>query len=209
MTAVAGAPAVVRRSRPGVRARRLVWAVVALAVAVGVLMAATGWGTGDGPLGPPGGAKVGITANVGDAFTEGGIFLHNDGPFDAHIESVRAVPAQGATEAMPVVAVTLTTREPGRDAIGIVEGSGEELVPTADRHPAEGFVIHPDRAVGRDLGMAEVLVTYRVEREGTWHYSGYEVTYRSGLVRHRMLVPLTVEACAPKRATPDCHEGPS
>jgi hypothetical protein len=147
---------------------------------------------------------VGTTRDVGVSFAEGEIFLHNDGWFDAHIESVRPLPEDGARKGVPVVAVALAMQRPGRDTIGVVEGAGEELVPTADRHPVEGFVIHPDRAVGRDRGMAEILASYRLAREGTWHYRGYEVTYRSGLVRHRMLVPLTVEACAPKRATPGC-----
>jgi hypothetical protein len=152
---------------------------------------------------------VGITRDVGLSFTEGGTILHNDGWFDAHIESLRAVPEGDATEGMPVASVTLAMLEPGRSAIGTVEGAGGELLPSADRHPVEGFVIPPDRAVGRDRGMAEILVTYRLAREGTWHYRGYEVTYRSGLVRHRMLVPLTVEACAPQRATPGCDGDPS
>jgi len=147
---------------------------------------------------------VGTTRDVGASFTEGEIFLHNDGWFDAHIESVRAVPEGDAMEGMPVASMTLAMREPGRSAVGMAEGAGGEIIPTADRHHLEGFDIHPDRAVGRGRGMAELLVTYRLAREGTWHYLGYEVTYRSGLVRHRMLVPLTVEACAPKRAAPGC-----
>ncbi|WP_406832002.1 hypothetical protein ABEG17_04025 [Pedococcus sp. KACC 23699] len=36
---------------------------------------------------------------------------------------------------------------------------------------------------------------------GAWHYSCYEVTYRSGFVRHRMLVAADFRVCTPSGAT--------
>lgn len=37
-----------------------------------------------------------------------------------------------------------------------------------------------------------------------WTYRGYEVTYRSGPVRHRMVVDVDLQACTP--AGRDCSQ---
>ena len=177
--------------------------------AVSVTMAATGWGTGDGPLGPPGGGEVGVTRDVGARFTEGLVILHNDGWFDAHIESVRPIPLGPADDGLTVEDVSLARVVSDHGPIGIVDGLGEGLVPTSERRKPAGVVIPQDRSSGRDSTHLEVLATYRITHPGTWTYRGYEVTYRSGLVRHRMVVPLSVVACAPKRATPGCSAGSS
>lgn len=172
-------------------------------------MALAGWGTGDGPLGPPGGAEVGITRDVGARFTDGLVILHNDGWFDARIESVRPLPLGPADDGLTVEDVSLARVVSGHGTIGIVDGLGEGLVPTSERRKPDGVVLPRDRSAGRDGAQVEVLATYRITRPGTWTYRGYEVTYRSGLVRHRMVVPLSVVACAPKRAIADCQLDPS
>lgn len=202
MTAVAGAPAVVRRSWPGVRARRTVGAVVALAVAVGVLMAATGWGTGDGPLGLPdnGSAMMQQTGSVGSMVIDGGASgVANHGWFDATIEQIRPIPVDGAQDGMPVESVRLTHWAPQTDA----NGQGYYLPGEPGESP-RGFVVHPIRHGGRLANAIQVVVHYRLAAEGVWRYQGYEVTYRSGLVKHRMVVPFSVVGCAPQRTTPGC-----
>ncbi|MFC8501967.1 hypothetical protein ACFUC1_06375 [Pedococcus sp. NPDC057267] len=186
--------------------RRRVAVAVGVVAAVGVTMCLTGIGTGEGPLGPTHwAAGAGASRDVGDEFTEGAVALVNDGWFDVHLESVRPVPATDTSAGLAVTSVQLAPRVHGRDGIGLVDGSGAELVPLADRRAPAGYTIPRTRDAGPFRGSAEVLVTYRVTRPGTWKYRGYEVVYRSGLVRHRVVMPFAVSVCTP--AGKDCGAG--
>ena len=49
----------------------------------------------------------------------------------------------------------------------------------------------------------EVLARAKVTHDGVWAYRGYEVTYRSGVVRHRAVLPATLTVCAPRSQFPD------
>lgn len=176
---------------------------VGVLAAVGVTMCLTGIGTGEGPLGPTDwGASAATSRDVGDEFTEGAVALVNDGWFDVHIESVRPLPVGDAARGLAVTSVRLAPRVHGRDGVGLVEGSGAEVVPLADRRSPAGFTIPRTSDAGPFGGSAELLVTYEVTRPGTWKYRGYEVVYRSGLVRHRVVLPFVVGVCTP--AGKDC-----
>lgn len=183
--------------------RRRASVAVGVVAVVGATMCLTGIGTGEGPLGPTDwGASAGASRDVGDEFTEGAVALVNDGWFDVHIDSVRPVPVEDAARGLAVTSVRLAPRVQGRDGIGLVDGSGAEVVPLADRRPPSGYTIPRTRDAGPFGGSAEVLVTYEVTSPGTWEYRGYEVVYRSGLVRHRVVLPFAVGVCTP--AGKDC-----
>lgn len=192
--------------RPGWRrwGRRRVAIAVAVVAVVGATMCLTGIGTGEGPLGHDDqGASASVSRDAGDEFTEGAVSLVNDGWFDVHIESVRPVPVDDAASGLAVLSVRLAPRTKGQDSIGLVDGTGAEFVPMPDRKALAGYTVRRTADAGPFGGSAEVLVSYRVLREGTWTYGGYEVVYRSGLVRHRVVLPFQVRACAPKTA--DCQ----
>ena len=183
--------------------RRRTAIAVAVVAVVGMTMCTTGIGTGEGPLGPTDwGAGAGASRNVGDEFTEGAVVLVNDGWFDVHVESVRPLPDGDAARGLAVTSVRLSAGVEGRDGVGLVDGSGADVVALSERRPPAGYTIPRVADAGQFGGSAEVLVTYRVTRSGTWTYRGYEVVYRSGLVRHRILLPFNVTVCTPSGA--DC-----
>ena len=179
-----------------------------LAATLFTVLAVTGIGTGPGPLGECCGYGVGITRDVGDTFTEGTTVLQNPSWFPIVMEDVRPLPTRGAGTGVEVVAVELATMPvPGTsEAIGMAGGDGSQVVPSQRRHPVEGFVLQPEWRVGRRHGDTEVLVRYRLRKEGTWTFRGYELTYRSGLVRHKAVLDVTMTACAPAAQVPvaDC-----
>jgi hypothetical protein len=177
-----------------------------LASSLFVVMAASGIGTGPGPLGDCCGYGVGVSRDVGVTITEGNVIILNRGWFPVELEEVRPLPSGRAGAGLRVTAVEvadlpLAGAEYG--TIGLVTEEGYQHVSRERRHLVRGFVIQPQWRVGKDRGLAEVLVRYQVAREGTWVYHGYEVTYRSGLVRHRAVLDLTVAACAPQSRFPD------
>jgi hypothetical protein len=138
--------------------------------------------------------------------TEGNVIIANRGRFPVVLETVRPVPSDGAGAGLVVTAVEvadLPVAAAEYGVIGSVDGEGYKHVPDKRRHPVSGYVIQPERTVGRDRGLAEVLVRYRIEQEGVWTYRGYEVTYRSGLVRHSAVLDVTMTACAPRSQFPD------
>lgn len=179
-----------------------------LAASLFTVLAVTGIGTGPGPLGDCCGYGAGISRDVGDTVTEGNTVLGNPGWFPVVLEKVRPLPAPGAAEGLEVTAVEMARLPPpeGRSAVGMVEGAGWKYVPADQRHPVDGFVLPPRWRVGEHHGLGEVLVQYRIRQEGTWSYRGYELTYRSGLVRHRAVLDVTMTACAPAAQVPvaDC-----
>lgn len=176
-----------------------------LAVCLFAAMAVTGIGTGAGPLGPHLGHGTSITRDVGSEVTVGNVTLVNEGLFPIEIESIRTLPEKGAgagvaVEAVDVAPLPLTGT---RGYIGIADGRGYEEVPASQRRTAQGAVL-PRRTDTQDqAGLLQVLVRYRMVREGTWVHRGYEVTYRSGLVRHRTVLDVTMAACAPTSQFPD------
>ena len=188
--------------RPRRRWGARVAAALAALVVVGFVMAATGWGTGDGPLGPPPGYGAGISRDVGDEVTEGTTVLVNDGWFAARIESIRPLPVGDAAAGAPVTAVELALIRP--TMVGMADGPGYDTVGPNTRRAARGYAIDPPRTLGH-AGTAEVLVRLRVARPGTWHYRGYEVVYRSAGIRHRMVVQVDLRVCTPRGA--DCDPG--
>lgn len=181
--------------------RHVAWFVAAL-LAGGAAMAVTGWGTGDGPLGLPRGvsASMAVPVDIGGSVTDGGASgLRNHGWFDATIERIRPIPLDGAGRGMPVQSVRLA------HWLRQTDGDGRTYyVPDEPGTPAEGFVLHPVSRGGSLKNGVQVVATYRVAAQGVWRYRGYEVTYRSGLVRHRMVIPFEVVGCAPKGTASDC-----
>ncbi|SES47046.1 hypothetical protein SAMN05216199_3994 [Pedococcus cremeus] len=175
-----------------------------LAASLFTVLAVTGIGTGPGPLGDCCGYGVGITRNVGDSFTEGTTVLQNRSWFPIVMEDLRPVPTRGAETGAEVVSVEVATMPaPGTsDAIGTAERDGSQVIPAQRRHPVDGFVLQPEWRVGEHHGLGEVLVQYRIRQEGTWSYRGYELTYRSGLVRHKAVLDVTMTACAPASQHP-------
>lgn len=173
---------------------------VGVVAVVGVTMCLTGIGTGDGPLGPPGGYGAGISRDVGDEVTEGATVLVNDGWFAVHIESIRPLPVDDAGTGLPVTAVELAPARP--TMVGMADGPGYETVAANARGTPAGYVIEPPRVLDHD-GLAEVLVRFRVVQPGTWRYHGYEVVYRSGGIRHRMVVAVDLRVCTPRGASCD------
>ena len=129
---------------------------------------------------------------------EGATSLHNDGLFTVHIEAIRALPVDGAANGLRITAIELAAH---RDlGVGMVDGAGYETVPRDARLSPQGYEIPPEHSMGERASLAEVLVRAEVEREGVWHYRGYEVTYRSGFVRHRLVVGPDLWACTPSGA---------
>lgn len=179
-----------------------------LAASLFAVMAATGIGTGPGPLGDCCGYRVGISRDVGDSFTEGTMVLDNRSWFPIVVEDIRPLPSTGAARGLAVAAVELAHLPPpgSSEAIGMGEGDGSHVVPAERRHAVKGSVLQPEWRVGKDRTAQEVLVRYRLEQEGRWTYRGYELTYRSGLVRHRAVLDVTMTACAPAARIPvsDC-----
>ncbi len=169
--------------------RRLVGAVGALAV-LGATMAATGVGTGAGPI-SEGGAGRGILREAPFTFSTG-FQIENNGWFDVHIESIRPIPRGNAATGMPSREISLTLET---HPVGVSEGSGETEMPRASRHPAKGFVVPPsnDSAGSGAFGVA----TWEIVENGPWHYDGYEVVYRHGLIRHRTVLQEAVGGCPP------------
>lgn len=184
---------------PHVHRRRGVAALGLLTVA-SIGLSVVGIGTGDGPLGPPPRYGAGLSTDVGHEFTEGNTFLRNSGVLPVHIESIRAVPIGDATSGAPVTAIEMVA--PSSPAIGVVDGAGHDTVPRQLRRDPAGYTIAPQRGVGEQKGTAEVLVRVRVERAGSWSYRGYEVTYRSGFIRHHLVVDAHLQVCTP--AGSDC-----
>jgi hypothetical protein len=164
------------------------------------VLAYTGVGTGPGPLGDCCGYGVGASRDVGVTVTEGNVIVANRGWLPIRLEEVRPLPSDGAGAGLPVTAIEVADLPvAGADygTIGLVTEEGYQHVPLERRHPVHGFDIQPAWRVGKDHGLAEVLVRYRIAQEGTWTYRGYELTYRSGLVRHRAVLDVTMTACAP------------
>ena len=197
-----------------VRPRWAGWAVLTrngvhgafLAASLFVVLALTGFGTGPGPLGDCCGYGVGVTRGLGDTVTEGNVILRNQGWFPVVLGDVRPLPADGADAGLAATTVEIAELPAaGADygTIGLADEEGYPHVPAARRHPVSGWVIPPEWRVGKDRGLAEVLVRYRILDEGTWTYRGYELTYRSGLVRHRVVIDVTMTACAPQSQFPD------
>lgn len=182
--------------------RRGVTITVGVVAAMGVTMGVTGTGTGDGPLGPPPGYGAAISRDVGDEVTEGATVLVNRGWFTAHIESIRPLPDDAAVSAVHVTAVELAPTRP--TMVGVADGPGYDTVDAASRRPAAGYEIAPQRRHDGP-GQAEVLVRFKVVQPGTWRFRGYEVVYRSGLVRHRMVVAIDFRICTPRGAPCDPH----
>lgn len=178
--------------------RRRTAVAVCVVAAVGVTMCLTGIGTGDGPLGPPPGYGAAISRNVGDEVTEGATVLVNHGWFTAHIESIRPLPVDAAASAVHVTAVEMAPTRP--TMVGMADGRGYDTVDAASRGPVDGYEIAPQRRHDGP-GQAEVLVRLRVDQPGTWRFRGYEVVYRSAGIRHRMVVGVDLQLCAP-RTTP-------
>jgi hypothetical protein len=183
-----------------------------LAIALFPVLAVTGIGTGPGPLGPDLDHGVLVTRDVGEEVTLGNVTLVNEGRLPLHLESIRLLPEPGATAGLAVTAVEVapvpTTGSAGY--IGISDGPGYATVPASARRPATGVVLptsadgaESTQPPGQGKGVLQVLVRARVTQDGTWTYRGYEVTYRSGLVRHRAVLDMTVTACAPRSAFPD------
>jgi hypothetical protein len=92
----------------------------------------------------------------------------------------------------------------GGSLIGLVDGTGAEFVSTEVRSPASDYTIRAGRRSHGEGSRAEILVRARITRPGVWTYRGYEVTYRSGLVRHRMVLDVQLQACTPTGR--DCSE---
>ena len=189
------------------------WAVLTRHIAAGAFLAAslftvmavTGIGTGAGPLGPHLGHGSSITRDVGAEVTVGNVTLVNEGLFPLEIEGIRPLPEDGADAGVTVTAVEVAPLPlvGTRGYIGIADGRGYEEVPASQRRTPQGAVL-PRRTDAQDrAGLLQVLVRYRLVREGTWVYRGYEVTYRSGLVRHRAVLDVTMAACAPTSQFPD------
>lgn len=176
------------------RRRNAVLALGGLAAA-GLVLSVLGIGTGDGPLGPPGGYGTSVSRDVGSEFTEGSTTLVNHGWFAAHIESIRPLPVDDATQGLAITDVQLAPAS--GPLIGLVDGSGEEYVSDGVRSPAAGYTLLGSRRFDGAGSRAEVLVRARVTHPGAWTYRGYEVTYRSGLVRHHMVVDVELQACTP------------
>ena len=177
--------------------RRHAATAVGVVAVVGVTMCLTGIGTGEGPLGPAPGYGAAISRDVGDEITEGATVLVDDGWFAAHVESVRPLPVGEAATAVRVEAVELVPAS--RNGIGMVDGPGYDLLPSGVRSAPEGYVIHSARSFGSP-GTAEVLVRFTVVQPGEWRFRGYEVVYRSGLVRHRMVADVDFRICTPRGA---------
>ena len=183
---------------PRTQGRRAV-AAFGLLTVVSLALSVLGIGTGDGPLGPPMGYGASIPRDVGDEFTEGTTMLVNDGLFSVHIESIRPLPFGDGATGLSITAVELA---PHQDlGVGMVDGPGYETVPRDIRRSPGGYQIPPERRVGERASMAEVLLRITVERAGVWTYRGYEVVYRSGFVRHRMVMPIDLQVCTPRGAT--------
>ena len=182
--------------------RHLVLATAAAVIGVVVAMAWTGWGTGPGPLAPPelgrNTARVEIPAMVGSVVSDAGAFgLHNRGRFDAHLERVRPIPVDAATKGMPVESVRLAHPTEHRSGDDTWWEPGQETT-------AEGFTFPRGRPDDDPGSWMNLVVRFRLAEEGLWTYRGYEVTYRSGLVRHRMVLPLEFVGCAPARGRTGC-----
>lgn len=175
----------------GLRGRRhRVLAAVGGLLVVGAGMALTGYGTGAGPLGAEeGGGIWGIQRPVGTTFTTG-LPLRHHGWFDAHVESIRPIPTDGAPAGMPLRELTMT----GVGGVGAVDGYGESSVPRDARRPVKGYVIPPDEGAD-EKQYAFALATWEIVESGRWTYTGYEIVYRHGPVRHRMQIPAQTEAC--------------
>jgi hypothetical protein len=204
---VPGADAAARRSRAGGwRHLGLPLGYAALlATALFTVMGATGIGTGPGPLGDCCGYGAGISSDVGVTVTEGFVVIGNRGWFPMRLEQVRPLPSGGGGTGFPVTAVEvadLPVAGAEYGTVGLITDEGYQHVPADRRHPVRGFVIQPQWRVGKDRGLAEILVRYRLAGQGTWVYRGYEVTYRSGLVRHKAVLDLSVAACAPQSRFP-------
>ncbi len=180
------------RRRPGA-------AAFGLLTAASVVLSVLGIGTGYGPLGPPPGYGAGISRDVGAEVTEGSTFLVNDSWFTAHLESVRPISVGDEAAGLPITAVEITPASPS--GIGMVDGAGYEYVAKGMRSSPKDYSVLPERRTGKDAGYIEVLVRARVTEPGAWHYRGYEVTYRSGFVRHRMVVAANFWVCTPSAAT--------
>ena len=174
--------------------------VIALALlsVASVILSVLGIGTGDGPLGPPPGYGVGISRDVGSEVTEGGTFLENDSWFTAHLERIRPIAVGTEATGLGTTAVEVVPASPS--GIGIVDGAGYEHIAKEVRSDPAGYAVLPERRMGQDTGYVEVLVRVKVTRPGAWHYRGYEVTYRSGLVRHHLVVPADLWVCTPSGA---------
>jgi hypothetical protein len=170
-----------------------------LAASLFTLMAATGIGTGSGSLGPRFGHVATITRGVGAEVTIGNVTLLNEGWLPITIERIRPIPAEHAQDGVEIVAVEVADLSPAdTDAfIGMVDGSGYDAVRLDLRRSPRGQVLPPQWRAGEGQGMVQTLVRIRVLREGEWTYRGYEVTYRSGLVRHRAVLPVDITACTP------------
>lgn len=174
-------------------------AALGLLTAASLGLSVLGIGTGNGPLGPPTSYGMGISRDVGDEFTEGATMLRNDGWFTAHVEGIRPVPVDDAAARMPVTAVEIA---PSSDlGIGMSEGPGYDTLAREVRSPVRGYAIPPQRLVGERASLAEVLVRAKITEPGVSTYRGYEVTYRSGFVRHRMVVDVELQGCTPRGAT--------
>lgn len=176
-----------------------------LAVLLFTAMAITGIGTGAGPLGPHFGHGMTITRDAGAEFTVGNVTLVNEGLFPLEVESIRPLPENGADAGVTVTAVEVAPLPltGTRGYIGIADGRGYEEVTASQRRIPQGAVLPRRTDDQSQAGLPQVLVRYRLVREGTWVYRGYEVTYRSGLVRHRAVLDVTMAACAPTSRFPD------
>ena len=184
------------------RHRRHGLAALGLLTVASLGLSILGIGTGEGPLGPTGPrGSYGVSAgrDVGDDLTEGGTVLTNHGWFTVHVESIHPLPVDDAAKGLTITDVQLA---PASDLVGFLDGTGEEFVGREVRRPTAGYSILPHHRVDGGASQAEVLVHARITRPGTWTYRGYEITYRSGLARHHMVVDAELQVCTP--AGRDC-----
>jgi hypothetical protein len=170
------------------RHRRHGPAALGLLTVASLGLSVLGIGTGDGPLGPPDAYVLGVSGDVGRELTDGVTMLDDDGWFAAHVESIRPLPVDDASRGLTITGIELAR-----------PGAGPGV-----RSAAEGYTLLAGRRSGGAGSQAALLVHARITQPGTWSYRGYEITYRSGLVRHHMVVDAQLTACTP--AGRDCSK---
>ncbi|MFW5469758.1 hypothetical protein ACOCJ4_06905 [Knoellia sp. CPCC 206435] len=184
------------RRRQVVNWTRPFGALAALVVA-GTAMAATGIGTGSGPISHGVGTTFGINRSAPSTFSSG-IILRNHGWFDVQIESIRPIPRGDAASGMPLREVSFTLET---YPVGMSDGSAEPEMPRSVRRPAAGFVLPPSD--GSPDSSAFGVATWELVTDGEWAYDGYEVIYRHGFIRHRAEVGPRTVACPDPLTTCD------